>query len=58
MFSFKDIQSKTEVLKKSIEKLSSKNTNDEVFVQRNIEKMQETWELLNKCVIERTGLDI
>ncbi|XP_050057098.1 dystrophin, isoforms A/C/F/G/H isoform X3 [Aphis gossypii] len=50
-----DIQSKTEVLKKSIEKLSSKNTNDEVFVQRNIEKMQETWELLNKCVIERTG---
>ncbi|XP_025206146.1 dystrophin, isoforms A/C/F/G/H-like [Melanaphis sacchari] len=51
----KDIQSKTEVLKKSIENLSSKNTNDEIFVQRNIEKMQETWELLNKCVIERTG---
>ncbi|XP_026807467.1 dystrophin-like [Rhopalosiphum maidis] len=50
-----DIQSKTEVLKKSIEKLNSKNNNDEVFVKRNIEKMQETWELLNKCVIERTG---
>lgn len=27
-------------------------------MQRNIEKMQDTWEMLNKCVIERTGLDI
>ncbi|XP_022178731.1 dystrophin, isoforms A/C/F/G/H-like isoform X1 [Myzus persicae] len=50
-----DIKSKTEVLKRSIEKLSSKNINDEVFVQRNIEKMRETWEMLNKCVIERSG---
>ncbi|VVC26815.1 Hypothetical protein CINCED_3A012694 [Cinara cedri] len=50
-----DIQNKTKTLKTSIESLSSKNSTNEIFVQRNIEKMQDTWEMLNKCVIERTG---
>lgn len=40
----------------SIEKLKSKKNDS--FVQRNIEKIEETWEMLNKCVIERTGLVI
>jgi len=50
-----DIQNKTKVLEASIGKLNSKSTNDEIFVQRNIKNIQETWEMLNKCVIERTG---
>lgn len=52
-----DIQNKTKLLKESIEKLYSKKNSNEIYVQRNIEKIKENWEMLNKCVIERTGLD-
>lgn len=46
------------MLKASIDNLNSKITNDEIFIQQKIKNIQETWEILDKCVIERTGLDI
>ncbi|XP_050442847.1 dystrophin-like isoform X2 [Adelges cooleyi] len=51
----KEFQNKTESIKVTIDNINSKNINNDSFVERNMKKIGDNWELLNKCLIERSG---